>query len=114
MLVSQVFAIRCRSGRRSKRQEGSRWERVDGWFTRFPALLLRQALHFIREKQTKEDEMPILVFFMLLFIGIALIWVVAAGLLLGTVISGIPGALDKMLDYKGEHCVCHFPFMHQT
>ncbi len=58
--------------------------------------------------------MPILVFFMLLFIGLGLIWVVAAGLLLGTVISGIPGALDKMLDYKGEHCVCHFPFKHQT
>ena len=62
----------------------------------------------------KEDEMPILVFFMLLFIGMALVWVVAAGLLLGTVISGIPGALDKMLDYKGKHCVCHLPFMHQT
>ena len=75
--------------------------------------LLRQALHFIRGSR-KEDEMPILVFFMLLFIGMALVWVVAAGLLLGTVISGIPGALDKMLDYKGEHCVCHLPFMHQT
>jgi len=44
----------------------------------------------------KEDEMPILVFFMLLFIGMALVWVVAAGLLLGTV-RGYPARWTKCL-----------------
>jgi hypothetical protein len=58
--------------------------------------------------------MFILVFFMLLFVGLALIWVVAAGLLFGTVISGIPSALDRILDYKGTNCACHFPFKHQA
>jgi hypothetical protein len=37
---------------------------------RSSALLLRQALHSISENRIKETETPILVFFMLLFIGL--------------------------------------------
>ena len=58
--------------------------------------------------------MPILIFLMLLFIGLGLVWVVGAGLLIGTVISRVPNALDAVLDYKGKNCACHFPFGHHV
>ena len=54
--------------------------------------------------------MPFFIFFMLLFVALGLIWIVGAGLLVGTVLSGIPHVLDKVLDYKGKHCACSFPF----
>jgi len=56
--------------------------------------------------------MPFLVVFMLLFIGLALVWVIGAGLLFGTLLSRIPNLLDKALVSKSEHCACHFPFKH--
>ncbi len=52
--------------------------------------------------------MPFFVFFMLLFIVLALVWVVAAGLLIGTFFAGTPRFLERVFDYKGPHCVCHF------
>ena len=58
--------------------------------------------------------MPFLIFFMLLFVALGLIWIVGAGLLVGTLFSGIPHVLDKVLDYKGTHCACHFPFKHHV
>jgi hypothetical protein len=57
-----------------------------------------------------EDVMPLFIFFMLLFIVLGLIGFVAAGLLVGTLFSGIPHVIDRMLDYKGKHCACSFPF----
>jgi hypothetical protein len=54
--------------------------------------------------------MPILFVFMLLFVALGLIWIVGAGLLVGTLFSGIPHVLDKVLDYHGKHCACSFPF----
>lgn len=57
--------------------------------------------------------MPFLVFFMLLFVFLGLLWVVGAGLLVGTLVSRVPNVLDKILDYKGENCACHFPFKHE-
>ena len=59
--------------------------------------------------------MPFLIFFMLLFLCLGLIWVIAAGLLVGTLVSRIPNVLDRALDYKGPgYCACHFPFQHHT
>lgn len=58
----------------------------------------------------KEDVMPFLIFFMLLFVVLGLIWVVAASLLASTALAGIPHVLDKVLNYKGKHCACSFPF----
>ncbi len=54
--------------------------------------------------------MLLLVFFMLLFVGLGLIWVVGAGVLAGAVISRVPNFLDAVLNYKGKNCACHFPF----
>jgi len=56
--------------------------------------------------------MPFLIFFMLLFILLGLLWVAGAGLLLGTAISRLPKVLDRIFDYKGRSCTCHFPFKH--
>ncbi len=36
-------------------------------------------------------------------------WVIAGGVLAGAVTAGIPGLLDRILDYKGANCACHFP-----
>ncbi len=58
--------------------------------------------------------MPILIFMMLLFIGLGLIWVIAAGVMVGTLVAGIPNVLDKVLDYKGENRADHFPFKPQA
>ena len=58
----------------------------------------------------KEDTMPFLIVFMLLFVGLGLVRIVAAGLLAGTVFARVPNILDKVLDYKGKHCACTFPF----
>jgi hypothetical protein len=54
--------------------------------------------------------MALFIFFMLLFVALGLVWLVAAGLLVGTLFSGIPRVLDRVLDYKGKHCACSFPF----
>lgn len=53
--------------------------------------------------------MPLLIFFMLLFIGLGLIWVVAAGLLAANYASGGMHLLERTLEYKGGPCACHFP-----
>jgi hypothetical protein len=58
--------------------------------------------------------MPILIFFMLLFIALGLVWLVGAGLLAATVVSSLPRVFDKVLDYKGKSCACHFPFKHHV
>jgi len=56
--------------------------------------------------------MPFLIVFMLLFLGLGLIWIVAAGLLAATALSRSPRVIDKILDYHGKHCACSFPFHH--
>jgi uncharacterized membrane protein YedE/YeeE len=56
--------------------------------------------------------MPLLVFFMLVFVLLGALWVIGAGLLLAGVISGTAKGLGEMLDYRGRRCTCHFPFKH--
>jgi len=57
--------------------------------------------------------MPLLIFFMLLFILLGMLWVIGAVLLVATVFSGGPSrVMDRLTDYKGRHCTCHFPFKH--
>lgn len=56
--------------------------------------------------------MPLLILFLILFGILALAWVAAAGLLVGTTLSRTPNLLDKVLNYKGKHCACHFPERH--
>ena len=53
--------------------------------------------------------MPLLILMMLLFVALALIWVVAAGLLAANFLSGGARLLEHTLDYKGGPCACHFP-----
>lgn len=50
----------------------------------------------------QEAKMPVLVPFLLLFVMLGLLWVVAAGLLVGTLIVHAPRVLEKMLDHKGD------------
>ncbi|MBZ5577749.1 MAG: hypothetical protein LAP40_14405 [Acidobacteriia bacterium] len=54
--------------------------------------------------------MPFLIVFMLLFVGLGLIWIVAAGLLAATALSRSPRVIDKVLDYQGKHRACYYPF----
>jgi hypothetical protein len=56
--------------------------------------------------------MPILVPFLLLFVMLGLLWVVAAGLLVGTLIVHAPRVLEKMLDHKGDTCACYLGLKH--
>ena len=49
---------------------------------------------------------------LVLVVAFLLTWLLAGGLLFGTLASRGPGALDKILNYKGEDCACHFPFKH--
>ena len=56
--------------------------------------------------------MPFLILFMLVFILLAVVWVIGAGLLLGTLLSNGARTLGSTLDYKGKKCACHFPFRH--
>ncbi|HJT88281.1 MAG TPA: hypothetical protein VJ732_10505 [Bryobacteraceae bacterium] len=37
-------------------------------------------------------------------------WVLAGGLLMGTLVSRGPVSLEKILNYKGKNCACRFPF----
>ena len=56
--------------------------------------------------------MPVLVPFMLLFVALALLWVVAAALLVGTLIVHAPRVLERMLDHKGDNCACYLGLKH--
>jgi hypothetical protein len=56
--------------------------------------------------------MPILVPFLLLFVMLGLLWVVAAGLLVGTLAKQAPRVLEKMLDHKGDNCACFLGMKH--
>lgn len=56
--------------------------------------------------------MPVLVPFLLLFVMLGLLWVVAAGLLVGSLVINAPHVLEKMLDYKGDHCACYLGMKH--
>jgi hypothetical protein len=58
--------------------------------------------------------MPFLIVMILVFVLLGMLWVIGAGLLLGTALSGVPGVLDRILNYKGKNCACHFPFKHHT
>lgn len=45
-----------------------------------------------------------------LWIGLVFVllaWLIGAGLWAGVVASRTPRLLDKILDYKGEHCACY-------
>jgi hypothetical protein len=46
---------------------------------------------------------------LVLVIAFLAAWLIAGGLLAGAVTSGIPALLDRVLDYKGPNCACHFP-----
>jgi cell division protein FtsX len=50
--------------------------------------------------------MLILVPFMLLFLMLGLLWVLAAGVLLATYIVRAPLVLEKMLDHGEDHGAC--------
>jgi hypothetical protein len=41
-------------------------------------------------------------------------WLIAGGLMAGTMICTGPRLLDKILDYKGEHCACYLGFHRHT
>jgi len=56
--------------------------------------------------------MPVLVPFLLLFVALALLWVIAAGLLVGTLIVRAPSVLDRVLDHKGDNCACYLGLKH--
>ena len=56
--------------------------------------------------------MPILVPFLLLFVMLALLWVIAAGLLVGTLIVNAPRVLERMLSHRGENCACYLGLKH--
>jgi len=56
--------------------------------------------------------MPILVPFLLLFVMLGLLWVVAAGLLVGTLAKQAPRILEKMLSHKGDNCACFLGMKH--
>jgi hypothetical protein len=51
--------------------------------------------------------MPILVPFLLLFVALGLLWVVAAALLVGTLIVQAPRVLERVLDHRGDNCACY-------
>jgi hypothetical protein len=53
--------------------------------------------------------MLFLVPLMILFALLGLLWVAAAGLLAGHLLSGVPRVLDRVLHSEGK-CACHFPF----
>jgi hypothetical protein len=56
--------------------------------------------------------MPILVPFMILFIVLGLLWVVAAGLLVGNLVSRAPRLLERVLEHKEENCACYLGLKH--
>ncbi len=56
--------------------------------------------------------MPVLVPFLVLFVMLALLWVVAAAVLIGTLIVRAPRALEKMLDHREHNCACYFGMKH--
>ena len=55
--------------------------------------------------------MPILVVFLVLFGGLLLFWVVAAGFLVGALFVKAPQAVAKVLEHKEEHCACYLGLM---
>ena len=50
--------------------------------------------------------MLIFVAFMLLFVMLGLLWVLAAGVLVAAYLVRAPRVLEKMLDHGEEHCAC--------
>ena len=56
--------------------------------------------------------MPILVPFLILFAGLALFWVLAAALLVGTVIGRGPRLLPKILEHSEKNCACYLGLKH--
>jgi hypothetical protein len=55
--------------------------------------------------------MLVLVPFLLLFVMLGLLWVIAAGLLVGNLITHAPRVL-RMLNHKGDHCACYLGMKH--
>jgi hypothetical protein len=51
--------------------------------------------------------MLILAPFLILFVVLGLLWVVAAGLLIGTFVVHAPAAWEKMLDHGEKNCACY-------
>jgi hypothetical protein len=51
--------------------------------------------------------MLVFVPFLLLFITLGLLWVVAAGLLVAHFVLRAPSAMEKMLDHGEQNCACY-------
>ncbi|HUI81569.1 MAG TPA: hypothetical protein VLY24_26775 [Bryobacteraceae bacterium] len=56
--------------------------------------------------------MPILIPFLILFLILGLFWVLAAGLLVGTLFSRGPRILPKVLEHSAENCACYLGLKH--
>ena len=56
--------------------------------------------------------MPVLIPFLLLFVMLGLLWVIAVAVLVGALIFRAPRALEKIFGHGEEHCACYLGLKH--